>query len=91
MTRRPSSHTVSRRITGQGLSEYIVIVALIAIAAVVAVGLFGASIKTQFTALASELVGGTNSASGLGEQATAADDAFDQANTASTLRNYVEN
>lgn len=91
MTYQPSSHANPRRITGQGLSEYIVIVALIAIAAVVAVGLFGSSIKTQFTALASELVGGTGSGGGLSDQANTADEAFDSAKTASTLRDYVEN
>lgn len=47
-----------RRISGQGLTEYIIIVALIAIAAIGAVSFFGSSVKASFLAMGSELVGG---------------------------------
>ncbi|MGQ7848688.1 hypothetical protein ACUNV4_29600 [Granulosicoccus sp. 3-233] len=48
----------SRRIRGQGLTEYIIIVALIAIASIVAVSFFGSSVKASFLSLGSDLVGG---------------------------------
>lgn len=47
-----------RRIKGQGLTEYIIIVALIAIASIVAVSFFGSSVKASFLSLGSDLVGG---------------------------------
>ncbi len=49
----------ARRIQGQGLTEYIIIVALIAIASIVAVSFFGSSVKASFLSLGSDLVGGT--------------------------------
>ncbi|MFK8078033.1 MAG: hypothetical protein AB8B84_15710 [Granulosicoccus sp.] len=49
-----SSH---RRIRGQGMTEYIIIVALIAIASIVAVSFFGSSVKASFLALGSDLIG----------------------------------
>ena len=42
---------------GQGMVEYIVIVALIALGSVVAVGFFGTSIKSQFVDMSASLVG----------------------------------
>lgn len=48
-----------RRIKGQGMTEYIIIVALIAIASIVAVSFFGSSVKASFLALGSDLIGGT--------------------------------
>jgi Flp pilus assembly pilin Flp len=52
-------HAISpRRIKGQGLTEYIIIVALIAIASIVAVSFFGSSVKASFLALGSDLIGG---------------------------------
>ena len=47
-----------RRIQGQGMTEYIIVVALIALAAVVAVGYFGTAVQSQFVAMGQELVGG---------------------------------
>ena len=48
-----------RRIRGQGMTEYVIIVALIAIASIVAVSFFGSSVKASFLALGSDLIGGT--------------------------------
>lgn len=76
---------------GQGMTEYIIVVALIAVAAVAAVSLFGASVKTQFTALASELVGGQQAQTSLDTQAQAADGALPAAGTAATLQDYADN
>jgi len=47
-----------RRITGQGMTEYIIIVAMIALAAIVAVGSFGGVVKDRFASMATELAGG---------------------------------
>lgn len=49
----------ARRVTGQGMTEYIIIVALIAIASIAAVSFFGKSIQAQFAQLGGELSGGT--------------------------------
>ena len=49
----------ARRVTGQEMTEYIIIVALIAIASIVAVSFFGSSVKASFLSLGSDLVGGT--------------------------------
>lgn len=47
----------ARRVTGQGMTEYIIIVALIAIASIAAVSFFGSAVKAQFAQLGGELVG----------------------------------
>lgn len=59
---KSSTHTMAvprRKIKGQGMTEYVIIVALIAIASIVAVSFFGSSVKASFLALGSDLVGGT--------------------------------
>jgi len=48
---------------GQGMTEYIIIVALIAIAAIAVYGFFGDAIRSQVGAMTSELAGGTGSTS----------------------------
>lgn len=50
--------TPRRKIKGQGMTEYVIIVALIAIASIVAVSFFGSSVKASFLALGSDLIGG---------------------------------
>lgn len=72
---------INKRIKGQGMTEYIIIVALIAIAAIGAFTLFGKTARNQVAAMASEL-GGTESsaavatatAAGTAATAMAADD-----------------
>ena len=49
--------------TGQGMTEYIIIVALIAIAAIAIYGLFGDTIRGQMGIMTEELAGQTGSAS----------------------------
>lgn len=46
-----------RKNYGQGLTEYLIIVALVAIASIVAVSYFGSSVKASFLALGSDLTG----------------------------------
>jgi Flp pilus assembly pilin Flp len=59
---------------GQGMTEYIIIVALIAVAAISVYNLFGQTVRTQVGDLAAELGGGSSSgkASGLGTEAQTA-------------------
>jgi len=47
---------------GQGMTEYIIIVALIAIAAIAVYSLFGKTIKNQVSGMAMELSGGDGTA-----------------------------
>ena len=86
----PAQSSFLNRISGQGMTEYIVIVALIAIAAIVAVSLFGASVKSQFTALASELVG-VDGAAALADQIAETGNAASTAASRPDLGNYVDN
>jgi Flp pilus assembly pilin Flp len=48
--------------TGQGMTEYILIVALIAVAVIVAVKLFGTSVKTGFDSATTQIISNTSSA-----------------------------
>ena len=52
-----STNLPKTRYSGQGMTEYIIIVALIAIAAITAVSLFGETIQAQFAGLAGALSG----------------------------------
>lgn len=47
-----------KRQLGQGMSEYIIITALIALAAIAVVGSFGGVVQQQFAAMAAALAGG---------------------------------
>lgn len=49
--------SAKRKNYGQGLTEYLIIVALVAIASIVAVSYFGSSVKASFLALGSDLTG----------------------------------
>lgn len=74
-------------ITGQGLTEYIIIVALIAIASIVAVSYFGDTVKASFLELGAELSGAPDV-----NKATLTDGNFKAAEAAAkeatTLQNY---
>ena len=48
-----------RRITGQGLTEYIIILALVCVSAIVAVSYFGSTVKASFLSLGADLTGAT--------------------------------
>ena len=55
--KKVSALSGKRRITGQGMTEYIIVVALIAIAAVAAVSYFGGAVQAQFANIGEELQG----------------------------------
>ena len=77
-----------RRIAGQGMTEYIIIVALIAIAAVVVVGLFGETVQQQFAGIAKGLAG-EQAQPAIAAAGTAAEGAAQGAGAA-TLNSYAE-
>lgn len=52
---------LARRSCGQGMTEYIIIVALIAVAAIGVYSLFGKSIRNQVAGLAQEMTGQSSS------------------------------
>ena len=71
-----------RLVRGQGMTEYIIIVALIAIASIGVVGAFGGVVKDQFVAMGKELSG---------DPGTAATYSGPEAgNAPTTLKNYTE-
>jgi Flp pilus assembly pilin Flp len=72
---------------GQGMTEYIIIVALIAISAIVVYNLFGSTVREQVGGMAAELGGGTADAAAI--KATA-DEAQSAAKNSHNLSNYTQ-
>lgn len=78
-----------RRQRGQGMTEYIIVVALVAIAAIAVYQLFGQVIRSQTAAMAKELAGEDGSEQSRAAQAAAESAA---AQTASkTLKSFTGN
>ena len=50
-------HRIQSKQQGQGLSEYLVIVGLIAVASIAAVGFLGGTVRSQVAAVANETAG----------------------------------
>jgi Flp pilus assembly pilin Flp len=63
-----------RRQNGQGMTEYIIIVALIAVAAIAVTQLFGATVRNQMAGIAEEVSGKSGTAA-ITQAGTAADKA----------------
>jgi len=75
---------------GQGMTEYIIIVALIAIAAIAVYQYFGNTVRNQTAAIASELAGGDGTAAKDAAKAAAVT-AATEANTKRNLDTYTGN
>ena len=75
---------------GQGMTEYIIIVALIAVAAIAVYQYFGQAVRNQTAAIATEIAGSDGTSAKSRAQA-AATSAASQADTKRTLDNYVGN
>jgi Flp pilus assembly pilin Flp len=75
-----------RRVRGQGMTEYIIIVALIAIAAIAVVSLFGGTVRSQVAGMAQEM-SGTSASAQIGNAKQAAQKAANVANTTATKTN----
>lgn len=78
----------AKKITGQGMSEYLIIVGLLAVAGIAVMGLMGNTVRNQFAGMAQELAGtdGTQAVTDAGQDA---DDAADAANARKGLSNYA--
>jgi pilus assembly protein Flp/PilA len=75
---------------GQGMTEYIIITALVAIAAIAAFSMFGGAVRSQVAAMAEE-VGGGNSAGAIGHAKTEGDGASTQAVKKADMATYNSN
>lgn len=78
-----------KRIAGQGMTEYIIITALIAVAAIGVYSMFGKTVRHQMAGMAQEMAGKSSSAELSSAQSTAAN-AAKVADTDVTLGNYDE-
>ncbi|WP_442792549.1 Flp family type IVb pilin [Pseudoalteromonas sp. T1lg48] len=78
-----------RKQLGQGMVEYIIIVALIAVSAIGVYSLFGQTIRNQVSGLATE-VGGQNSSAQIDAAQSSADKATTNADKEYNLGNYNE-
>lgn len=73
---------------GQGMTEYIVIVAMVAVAAIAVYQYFGQTVRNQTAAIAQELAG-NDGTSAKGKAQTAAGKAETAGDTKNTLDDYV--
>lgn len=81
-------HRKSRQ-TGQGMTEYIIIVALIAVAAIGVYAMFGQTIRHQTAALASEMSGKTDeSQNNINRAGNASGQATNKAGQGKGLNNF---
>jgi len=76
-----------RKESGQGMTEYIIIVALIAVAAIAVTQLFGTTVRTQMGAIASE-VGGNDAQAVVDRASQAGTTAATTAQTKRSLSTY---
>lgn len=75
---------------GQGMTEYIVIVALVAVAAIATYQYFGKTVRNQTAAIANEISGNDGTAAKTASQ-TAATAGATKANATETLDSYTNN
>lgn len=73
---------------GQGMTEYIIIVALIAIAAIAVYGFFGDTIRGQMGAMTQELAGDDADRSGIDAGSAGAKE---EGTTSKDLKTYTDN
>lgn len=79
-----------KRQTGQGMTEYIIIVAMIAVAAIAVYQYFGSTVRNQTAAIAQELAGNDGTAAKTKAQ-TDGTAAATKAATKETLDTYTNN
>lgn len=79
--------STSKNVFGQGMTEYIIIVALVAVAAIGAFKMFGQTAQHQIAGLATELSGGNGSDS-IQTSQDRAGDAVSEAERNRSLGNY---
>lgn len=75
---------------GQGMTEYIIIVAMIAIAAIAVYQYFGQTVRNQTAAIAQELAGADGGTAARDKAVTAADNASSGGDNKYFLDTYVD-
>jgi hypothetical protein len=78
---------MKRRQTGQGMTEYIIVVALVAVAAIGIYSLLGQTLRNQTAGLALE-VSGQSSSAAVSKAQSSANDAQNSASQRRGLENY---
>lgn len=81
------SFSLKCRPAGQGMTEYIIVVAVVAVAAIGVYTLLGQTIRNQTAGIAQEIAG-NDASSALSAASTSANSARSEANTRKDLRNY---
>ena len=81
---------IARQQRGQGMTEYIVIVALVAVAAIATYQYFGKTVRNQTAAIANEVAGNDGTTAKTAAQ-TAATAGATKANATETLDSYTNN
>lgn len=84
------NHRLHARQRGQGMTEYIIIVALIAIAAIGVVTFFGETVRAQIAGMSQEL-SGQDASQMIQRAGNAAGDAQEQADANKGLSSYNDN
>lgn len=87
-TLKSLAQRLPKRQTGQGMTEYIIIVALIAVAAIGVYSLFGQTIRSQVSGLANEVAGTGKSADDIKAAKDAASKASSQATQTKGMGSY---
>lgn len=82
-----NNRVIRRRQFGQGMTEYIIIVALVAIAAIAVYSFFGNTVRSQMGSITSQLAGGDGKTE-MTDAGTAADKAKTEAGARYALDNY---
>jgi Flp pilus assembly pilin Flp len=88
LSKKLNDVNIAHRQRGQGMTEYIVIVALVAVAAIGVYSMLGQTIRNQTAGLALEIAGQSTSAAAITAAKTAADSAATKADTAKNLATY---
>lgn len=83
----PISRAILRRQSGQGMTEYLIVVALIAVAAIGVFSLFGQTLRNQTAGLAME-ISGQSSSSAVSAARDSAGTAQSSASQRKGLANY---
>lgn len=78
-----------KRITGQGMSEYLIIIGLVAVAGIGVMAFFGQTIQNQVAGMATE-ISGQDATAQIANAAASAGEADAKAQLDSTLANYNE-
>lgn len=87
---KTTAQATAKKVRGQGMSEYMIIVALIAIAGIVTMSLFGETARNQVASMAQEIAGDTTAAANATTKAQGVADLADaDANTIRSMGTFA--